>query len=118
MVSRAFVSSLCGINAGRDALIIKPSLPSGINALGIDKLEYVNSQLSVKVEKNSLEINAVSELKGKYLYYPADNGDYNVEITLPDGNTEAYKEKTDSDGGIVLEPGDKAVKSISVSKAD
>ncbi|MCR5484980.1 MAG: hypothetical protein K6F09_05245 [Clostridiales bacterium] len=117
IVSRAYVSSLCGIEPSVDALIIKPDIPSGVEYLGTDRLSYGEAEQNIKVGNNTLEIKATTALNKPIVFYPKTAGRYRVLLTFADGMTETFITETDSDNSINLPTPERDIKEALITPA-
>ena len=113
IVSRAFISSLCGINAQADALVIRPDIPSNIANLGIDSIYFRGGNYKINVGRQALEIKGEKPIKQDIIYCPGSEGEYLVELTLKDSGTEKIKLKTEN-GALKIALKDKEATSILV----
>lgn len=110
-VSRVFVSSLCGVKADNDALVIEPKLPDGCTLLATEIISYKNVPFSLKTGRDFLEINSENALKGTFEFHPETHGRYTVELTLSDGNTE----RLSGENIIVVSADGKSVTGIKIT---
>lgn len=117
IVSRVYVSSLCGIEAQTDALVIRPALPSGIKHLGIDRVRYGDSVFEIRVGRTSLALTAETAPDGKLVFYPEKPGIYNIRMTYADGTAAAASTETDARGAIVLTGRNKPPKTVLIERA-
>ena len=115
IVSRAYVSSLCGLEATADALVIKPDIPSGIKTLGIERVGYGDSVFEIKTGTTFLTIKSETALDGNICFYPQKQGGYNIKTVFADGAEETITTETNSDGAIVLQLRNKPVKELYIT---
>lgn len=115
VVSRAYVSALCGITPTAQALAVKPALPSGIDSLGVDRLRYGASVFDIKVGRTSLLLRAESPFDGSLVFRPEQPGTYRVELSYADGTNETIAAETDADGAITLTAREKPLKTVSIN---
>ncbi len=114
IVSRVFVSSLCGIAPNGGALQIRPDLPFGIRKLGIDRIRCGDAVCSIKVGSTQLEIEAETAVMPPVEFYPETSGKYSITWTFRDGTETTETVKTNESGAVVLPKQSNAVKAVSV----
>ena len=103
IVSRAFISSLAGIDATTDGLSIRPDVPSGIKTLGVDALKYRGVPITVSVGADGLTLNAEGTLSGILRFFPAASGEHTVKVTSSGGEEKAFVVSTGSDGAVTVD---------------
>ncbi len=103
IVSRAFISSLAGIDATVDGLTVRPDVPTGIRSLGVDALRYRGVPVRVCVGADSMTLTAEAALSGILRYYPAAAGNYSVTVTEADGTSRAKTVSTDANGAVAID---------------
>ena len=115
IVSRAFVSALCGLDAGTDSFVIQPNLPSDVKTLGMDFVNIKGNTYAVKVTQDGFAVTGDKPLREDIVYCPDGDGEYTVVLTLADSTTEKLTLETDG-GPLTIALKDKAVTSIRVDK--
>ncbi|MCR5042158.1 MAG: hypothetical protein K6C36_08705 [Clostridia bacterium] len=103
IVSRAFVSSLAGVDAAVDGLTIRPDVPSGVKTLGVDEMQYRGVPVTVSVGTEGLVLTAGSALSGILRYFPPASGTHTVTVTSADGTESSGSLTTDAQGAIVID---------------
>ena len=117
IVSRAFISSLAGIDATIDGLEVRPDIPNGIKTLGVDALKYRDVPIIVSVEINALTINADSALSGILRYFPDSLGKYKVTIKSADEGVKTKTVATSPTGAIIIDMSTENAVSIVIAPA-
>ena len=118
IVSRAFISSLAGVDATIDGLEVRPDVPNGIKTLGVDALRYCGVPITVSVGINTLTINADSALSGILRYYPDSLGKYKVTITSEGEEVMTKTVAIGPDGAVTIDMGTENAVSIVISPVD
>ena len=103
IVSRAFLSDLCGITPTEDALEIHPNLPFGIRSFGVEHVYYANCVSRVEIGKNALSVCGASELSGVIRFFPKKKGSYTVEWISAEGTAQKEQISTDDRGALELQ---------------
>ena len=115
IVSRAFISSLCGIEPTADALVIRPDIPSGIASLGIERIRCGEAECEVRVGSSALTIRAQTPLQRKIVFCPENPGAYSVTLTRSDGTQETTQQETVS-GALEIQLAGKDVQGVRVAR--
>ena len=116
IISRAYVSSLCGVETSADALVVRPDVPSGTKILGIEQIRYGESLFEIKASRTSLEIKTETPFDGKIVFYPEKQGRYKAELTYADGTEETIYINTGKDCSVILSIKDKPMKTAYISE--
>ena len=114
IVSRAFISSLAGVDATVDGLSIRPDVPKGVKTLGIDALSFRGVPLTVSVGAKSLVLKGESSLSGILRFFPSEAGKYTVTVASPDGE-KTVTALTDADGAITVDMTAENAVSVTIS---
>ncbi len=100
IVSRAFVSSLAGVDAAADALVVSPRLPDGFRSLGVRGVRYRGVTMDVEARADGLSLESTETLAGVLRFSPQSGTRFVLTATRPDG-TRADPVVLDAQSGSV-----------------
>lgn len=103
LVPLAYLNGMLGIDASVDGLKISPILPKAYEFAGVKTLCFGGNTYKITAYKNNtLILEGVNFIKGKFIYTPKDGNVFKVKFLSKDGAERSSKTITKQDGKLII----------------